>query len=867
MIRAGTKLASYVIQAPLGAGAMGEVWRARDTRLDREVAIKVLPDHFADDPERLKRFEREAKTLAALNHPNVAQIFGVDQIGDVCFLVLELVPGESIGEKLRRGPLALDEALDVCRQIAEGLEAAHEAGVIHRDLKPANVLLAPDGKVKLVDFGLARPARGERDGTTSTDSVLETEAGRVLGTPTYMAPEQARGKPIDRRVDIWAFGCVLYECLTGRRAFAGETLTDILASVLHTHPDLEALPAKTPRAVGELIARCFKKDPRMRLRDMGEARQVLERAVLPNAEEEPSAPRPIALARAWPVALLWAASLAAAVYVAVLVAGHPQTAPAPTVRTCINLPPDLLFREVDGSLALSPDGRTLALCGGSDEEHFQMWLRPLDSLKVQPLADTHGATYPFWSPDGRTIGFFADGQLKRIPASGGSVTTVCAAPDARGGTWTDRDEIVFSPAPFGGLFRVPAAGGVPVAITTIEGRATHRVPHALPGGRRVLFTQDSSEAKGIRLLDLDTGAVTEISADPSDAQYVAPGELLFVRSGHLMSQPFDLDSGRLTGQPRRVAEHVPFLEARLSGRYCASAEGTVIYQSTNETRLEWFDLEGRSLGRIGAPAEYEWVSVSPDGQRVMATIAGPEGGSGFWLIDGRSGLGTPRPDLKNTSGFAWSPDSQSIAYSGDDDDTTTWCVPLDGSSPPRRIGSGGPCNWSRDGNWIGVVRLLPGTGFDVAILRADGTGEAQIVAATPATELGGCFSPDNRWLGFGSNESGEFRMYLAPVGRPGPSRPFTSFGVGSVPAWLDDGRIVYQASTGELEELPVTFRGDEIEVGQPRRSFGGRKVPTALPGSLSIAQNGQRLLAIVAQNGTGEPPLVVVQHGLGGGGR
>ncbi|MFN0006348.1 MAG: protein kinase domain-containing protein [Planctomycetota bacterium] len=871
VIGAGTKLSHYVIHSRLGAGAMGEVWRARDTKLDREVAIKVLPEHFADDLERLERFEREAKALAALNHPNVAQIYGVDQIGDTCFLVLELVPGESLEERLKRGPLPVEEAIDVGRQIAEGLEAAHEAGVIHRDLKPANVRLTPDGQVKVLDFGLAKPMRESAATETATDSAFSTEAGRLLGTPTYMSPEQARGKPIDKRVDVWAFGCVLYQCLTGRRAFAGETLTDILGSVLHTSPDLTALPERTPRAVRELLARCFKKDPRLRMRDLGEARLVLERAGTQDAEELV----PTARSRRWLIALLWVASLGAAVYATFLALGRPAPSPAAVVRTYINLPADLHFRELDGSLALSPDGRTLVLALGRDWEHMQLWVRPLDSLTPQQLSGTDGATHPFWSPDGRAIGFFAQGKLKRIPAAGGTVTTVCAAIDARGGTWTSRDEIVFAPAPFGGLFRVPASGGVPEAITKADGAVTHRQPHALPGDRGVLFCQGNSERDGIRLLDLDTGAVTEISDDPSDARYVAPGDLVFLRGGNLMAQSFDLASGHLTGQPRLVAERVPFDPARLSGRYCASSDGTLVYQSSADSSLEWFDLEGRSLGRIGVPAAYQDVELSPDGRRIMATVSRPDGKLDCMLLDGQTGLGLPLLGFDSAFGFAWSPDGRSIAFGREEarsstasaahgDIVATYVVPVDGSEPPRRIGVGGPTDWSRDGAWIAVMRHSRTTGLDVLGIRADGSGEPQVVAATAADEVGGLFSPDSRWIGYGSNQSGEFRMYAAPVGRPGAVRPMTSHGASSRPTWTDDGRQVFVGPTGELWELPVTFREDELDVGEHRVLFGGRKVSTATVGRLSVTRDGKRLLAIVPEEGAGEPPLIVVQHGLEG---
>ena len=423
-LAAGRSLAHYTILAPLGAGAMGEVWRARDGKLGREVAIKVLPQQFTADAERLRRFEREAKTLASLNHPHIAQIFGVDQVGETCFLVLELVEGESLDERLKRGALPVEEALDVCRQIAEGLEAAHEAGVIHRDLKPANVRLTPDGRVKLLDFGLAKPAVHGQDAPTSTDSVLSTEAGRLLGTPTYMAPEQARAKPIDKRVDIWAFGCVMFECLTGRRAFAGETLTDVLGAVLHTTPDLAALPAGTPGHVRELLARCLEKDSRSRLRDIGEARVALGLA--------PAAPTGPVRRLAARELVAWGL-VAAAGCAALLTWLRSEAAPAeghwPRTAYRFSLPPA-------GATAshgiISPDGRHLV-----STDSGQLWLRPLDAAAGHALSGATGAIAPFWSPDGRQIGFFRETELACVGLDG-SPPRVLAPVDegAHSGSWS-----------------------------------------------------------------------------------------------------------------------------------------------------------------------------------------------------------------------------------------------------------------------------------------------------------------------------------------------------------------------------------------------------------------------------------------------
>ena len=532
---AGQTLSFYEILGPLGAGGMGEVYLARDTRLDREVAIKVLPEELAGDEDRLRRFEREAKTLASLNHPNVAGIYSIDQQVDTCFLAMELVSGEDLEDRLKRGALPLDEAFDICRQIAEGLEAAHEAGVVHRDLKPANVRITAEGAVKVLDFGLAKPIgpKARKSGTTSaqSDSFLATSEGMILGTPTYMSPEQARGKPVDRRTDIWAFGCVLYECLTGARAFQGDAFGDLIAAILEHDVDLGSLPDATPPRVRELIARCLAKDPRTRLRDLGEARVLLERVragkdLGGGAGSEPARRR----SPGWAIAAALVVGGAMALGAAALAGGWSSPQSRLAVRTSIDLPQGLVLDSVDRAIALSPDGSRVALIAENVVDGSkQLYLRSLDRLEVSPVPGTEGASYPFWSPDGRSIGFFAGLKLKRIDLPGGIVRTLCDAPDSGRGV----------------------RGILYLAVG------------ALPTGEDSAASDDrswTSDDYGVALWAFhpETRVTRKIQDSAAEAFFIEPGFLAYMRDWNLMLQPFDPEALELTGEPAPVATDVRF---------------------------------------------------------------------------------------------------------------------------------------------------------------------------------------------------------------------------------------------------------------------------------------------------------------------
>jgi len=890
-----SKLSTYEILAPIGAGAMGEVYRAKDTRLGREVAVKVLPEHFAADEERLKRFEREAKTLASLNHPNVAQIFGVDQVGDTCFLVLELVPGESLEDRLKRGPLPLAEALDVCRQIAEGLEAAHEAGVIHRDLKPANIRLTPDGKVKVLDFGLAKPASEMQDGS-STDSVLSTEAGRLLGTPTYMAPEQARGKSIDRRVDIWAFGCVLYECLTARRAFAGETLTDVLGAVLHTTPDLARLPADTPLSVRELVASCFEKNPRERLRDCGDARRILERAHDSPAEAGAARPRFVA-----PGLALGLLGLAALTYFL----GRASRAPAgrPLMQLELSLAPaDSLgptssSRPYRPAFAITSDGRRLVFSGqktlpaangeasSTSTTTTKLYLRALEASEAVPIPGTEGADSVFLSPDDRWAGFLAAGEICKVPLEGGPVEHVArlsdgglpsssplvpANVDLFGACFDADGSIVFGR--YGdGLWEVPANGGAPKRLTQPAADETHRLPRALPGGRGLLFTCMSGKHPRVCVANRRGGEVRALIEEATDARFVAPDRLLFARDGVLMSVGFDLERLQLKGAPTALVSNL--LHAYDGGRpaisvltafFDVSASGTLVFAEGGRipfgaNRPVWVGRDGK-VERLPLPdGYYARARLSPDGKRAVVTFAA----MGLRVLDGRPtlidlerGSLSRLADEEGLWGGVWSSDASRIFSTAAAGGLAVFAPDGSGSVQPLR-GSvpGQASSVSRDGAWLFQTGTDEGNGTDILRLDLAKGTPAEPWIHSRANEAWPELSPDGTLLAYGCDSSGRFEVYVQPYPGTGARQQVSVDGATS-PLWSHKGDELFflhlvAGAHGVLDVFVAPIvREPALSVGKPRLLFTGHYQRLGGLTAYDISPDDQRFLLIEQD----EPP-------------
>ena len=700
----GKTLSHYKIIEKIGQGGMGVVYRAEDTNLSREVAIKVLPEQFTQDPQRLARFEREAKLLASLNHPNIAAIYGLEEVDGVRFLALELVEGETLAERVAKGALPVKEALEVCRQIAEGVEAAHEKGVIHRDLKPANVKVTPEGKVKILDFGLAKAFEDEMPAADISQSPTLTEemtrAGVILGTAAYMSPEQARGKPVDKRADIFAFGAVLYELLTGKRVFEGETVTDTLAKVLEGEPNWKALPKNTPTRIRELMADCLEKGFDDRLPDIGSARIQIKKALKEPAPALPVAGVSIVLPPLWKRALPW--SIAA---VALLMAGiafwnlRPASSPVSLTRLALTLPPSERLSTLGHTVvALSPDGTHLVYVANN-----QLYLRAMDQLESRPIPGTNRADAPFFSPDGRSVGFVSDGKLKKVLISGGVPVTLSDDTNLHGASWGDNGTIVFAPGSGRrGLFRVSAAGGTPVALTTPDpnkGEVRHSWPQILPGSEAVLFTVwsggdwDNAQIVVEQIKERERRVLIE---GGTDARYVPTGHLAFARGGTLMVVPFDLAQLEIIGDPVPVVETVRQGVGSGVAQFAFSDLGSLVYipgnllgRDVHEHSLVWVNRDGNETLITNETRDYRAPRISPDGKEISLSVGDPGSYNQQWIYDLEDdSLSRLTFEEERSGSSAWSPDSKWLIFqSGNQGEGGMVRKPADGSLPQERLTS------------------------------------------------------------------------------------------------------------------------------------------------------------------------------------
>jgi serine/threonine-protein kinase len=841
---------------------MGEVYEARDTKLERKVAVKVLPSAFVNDPERLSRFQREARMLAALNHPNIATIYGLDQADGTHFLTMELVSGETLAERLKAGPVPIDEALKVAVQIAEALEAAHEKGIIHRDLKPANVKVTTEGKVKVLDFGLAKAFQDDSStgdpANSPTLSQAATMQGIILGTAAYMSPEQARGKSVDKRTDVWAFGCVLYELLSGRRAFHGEDTTEILATVVKADPDWSRLPAATPAKICDLLRRCLQKDKSQRLRDAGDARLEIQEALsFPGAEPKVAAATPIPSWRR--VSVLALAFLLVGGFLAGLAVWHLKPeAPKQVTRLVVNLPlGDQLALDYP-AIAISPDGTQLAyvaIRGGIR----QIYLRALDSLEARPLPDTEGANTPFFSPDGQWLGFFSGGKLKKISVRGGAAIDLANALYPAGASWAKSGTIIF--ATNADVQQVPAAGGASQSLTQLR-KVVGGWPKFLPDDQGLLFEGDE-----IAALSLRSGVQRKLIPGGTSPDYSASGHLLYVQRGKLMAVSFDPERLEVTGTAAPVVEGISQIGVQDSGQYSISATGSLVYvpgsvQGTAK-RLVWVSRGGTEQA-LPAPAHaYEWPRLSPDGRAVALGIR--EGDDQLWLYDlARDTLTRLTLDGNLNQTPTWTPDGKRIAFSSDKEgNPNVFWQPTDGSSGMERLTTGEynqfPRSFSPDGQLLACVELNSTTGYDIWVLHlAD--RKTQPFLRTRFNESVPSFSPDGHWLAYVSDESGRFEIYVQPYPGPGGKYQISTEG-GTEPVWNPKGKELFYRSGNKMMVVDITIQPG-FSVGKPKMLFQGPYVstPFTMP-YYDVSRDGQRFLMLKPSEQTPSlNQIVVVQN-------
>ncbi len=871
-----TQIGSYPIEREIGRGGMGVVYLGRDLRLDRPVAIKVLPDLLAHDSERLARFEREARLLAALTHPHIAGIHGIEESDGRRFLVLEYVEGETLAEHLRRGPLPLDETLKVCGQIAGALEAAHEAGIVHRDLKPGNVKLNPAGDVKVLDFGLAKGASsgGESSSDLSHSPTLTQAAtgiGVILGTAAYMSPEQARGKVVDRRTDIWSFGCVLYECLTGEQAFAGETVSDMIARILQGEPDWSKLPAGTPERLRELLHRCLEKDARRRLRDIGDARIAIEELQGGARTTSASSMSGIGIpamtqasrGRDWRLPAAAAALLilgTAAGFLGRQWWGGPRA--AQPVRFLVQAPPHTTLASDPALIAVSPDGRMLAFVANTTGQ-ASIWVRPLDDFDARQLPGTRNGEIPFWSPDSRQLAFFGDGKLKRIRIAGGNPEAICDATTGRGGSWNRSGTILFASGSTGPLYRVPAAGGTPVAVTVLDPakhETAHRWPCFLADGEHFLFAA-IPRVNGqfpSYIGALGSKERTPLITSGGAPILSGPRDLVFQRNGTIVAQRFD--GHRVRGDAVTIGDGGGVTVYSAAPCVSASTNGVIAWESAGKSnsRVIWTDRAAHELGDSGLPPD-RWglATLSRDDRRALVEQHLETGGSDLWVVDLERQISSriTYGQGSNTPGV-WSPDNREILYGSNRrgprdlyrraaDGSGTDQVFYQSQVPFKDAG-----DWSADGKWVVLQENGDSTGWNISLLPAAG-GPRVPYLTTPFNEQAGQISPDGKWLLYTSDESGSVQLYVQSFPVPGRKQQVTKTGA-VIGLWTSNGREILVLRP-DLSVASVTVEpGEDLRFGPPVQLM---KFPADLR-SWNPTADGKRFLITVAAEQT-QPGIAV----------
>ncbi|HEY1678932.1 MAG TPA: protein kinase [Candidatus Sulfotelmatobacter sp.] len=892
-LAAGTRLGPYEIAEPLGAGGMGEVYRARDTRLDRSVAVKILPARLADKPEAGERFEREARTISSLNHPHICQLHDVGSQDGVRFLVMELLEGETLADRVCRGPMPLEQVLRYGAEIARGLDAAHRCGVVHRDLKPGNIMLTKSG-AKLMDFGLAkgmaasRPVSVELTATltTSQPSPL-TQQGTIVGTFQYMSPEQVEGKEADPRSDIFSLGAVLYEMISGKRAFEGKTLVSIAASILEKEPaPLQALQPLTPPAFERVIKRCLAKDPEERWQNAGDlASELAWIAEGGHLSGQSKAPANVSRTRRrwipWSTAGL---ALLAAVALSIALLSSPQA--RPLVRLQINPPDKVQFDfvgDAGGPPVISPDGTKIVLSMKGSDGKNQLYLRSFDKLAFDPLPGTEGGQFPFWSPDSRSIAFFTLEKLKRMDIAGGPVVTVCDVAQARGGAWGSKGIILLARSFTSPLYQVPATGGTPVAATRMDAKfTTHRWPWFLPDGKHFLYlaanhTNPASPDTAIYFASLDGKENRPLVASHSNAIY-ASGYLLYIHDNALVAHSLDDASGQFTGPEVVLNDDVQVDGSVWRGTFSASERGTLVYQpgtAGGNLNLVWYERSGKRLGTISVPDSYKQLSISRDNKKLLVSVGEPL--ASLWVYDLEHSVRTRLTFAnQNYSHPLWSPDGTQIAYtegtgSANDAGSRIMIKSANGSGREQQVLFLDPANgvqqalsdWSPDGRYL-IYRTGTsgvGNGYDLWVLPLFGDRKPFAYVSGPGDQLYAQFSPDGKWVAYTSTETGAAEIYVVPFPPTGSKWQISTNG-GAYPRWRGDGKAIFYLLPGSstVTETQVNGGTQNLEVGESHSLFdAGNMSPNIASSQYVVTSDGQRFI-VVTTGDEGSLPLTVVQN-------
>ncbi|HEV1995402.1 MAG TPA: protein kinase [Candidatus Acidoferrum sp.] len=833
-LAAGTKLGPYEIQSPLGAGGMGEVYRARDTRLDRTVAVKILPTRLSDSPEAKQRFEREARAISSLSHPNICHLYDVGSQDRIDYLVMEYLEGETLARRVERGPLPTEQALRVATEISDALEKAHRQGVIHRDLKPGNIMLTKSG-AKLMDFGLAKgtmppPVMDPTALTAMTNGQPLTVEGTIVGTLQYMSPEQLQGREADARSDIFAFGAVLYEMITGKRAFPGKSHSSVMSAILEKDPEaITAGQPLAPPALEHVIRTCLAKDPDERFQTAHDVKLQLKWIAAGAPQLAMPAMRSNRERGIWIFAVVTLLVAMAAVYF------HTSSERTQTTWSSILAPENTRFAYFAGPVTVSHDGRKLAFVATTSAGQDVVWVRPLGALNAQALPGTEAASFPFWSGDDRSIGFFARGKLKTIEAAGGPVVTICDAPGARGGTWNQSGVILFA-GTWGGIYRVPSSGGTPSEITKLDrshGELTHRWPFFLPDGRHFFylaanFMSGNKEANSVSLGSLDSTETKLLFHARSNAAYTS-GYVLYVRDRTLMAQGFDAKQLELRGQPLPIAGQVQFDELTGRGVFSGAANGTLAYQGENtgaNSRMVMFDRAGKEVKTIGTPADFVHHKISPDGQRLAVTVLDPSVVNyKLWLYDlfrEKETRLTFGPD--RITNPVWAPEGNTLVFGSNKRGPSDIFEKRADSAGSEELvlqsdANKYPTDWSADGRFIAYSVSVGKSKIEVWILPRFGERKPYIFLQGDFNMGEGRFSPDGRWLAYTSDESGRAEVYVTPF-PSGASKWQVSVAGGTNPRWRRDGKeLFYLAADSELTAAQVDTAGSVFQVGAVRPLF------------------------------------------------